>query len=276
MKQHFCKLSGIAISTLVHVGLAAVLLPVLFAKETKPEEPPVLPLELSMFQPKAPEPAPQPVAQVAPEPPPPPPPPQPKPKPAAKPKEQPKEKPKPKPEKPVEKPIPKPVEKPIPKPPERDLEKERREEWQRQQLEQQRREQELAEQRRREWEAQQARERAEREARQRAEREAAARAAAQAQNEVPVITNPRYRSPPRPPEYPRRAQEAGIEGTVIVRARVNANGNVSDASVQQSSGNASLDAAALKAVRGWAFVPASRNGQNMDSIVQVPVHFKLN
>lgn len=270
MKQHFCKLSGFSISTAVHVGAALLLVPLLFAEEKKPQEPPVLPLELSMFQPQAPKPAPQPVPQVAPEPaPPPPPPPKPKPKPAQKPKEPPKEKPKPKPEKPVEK--------PIPKPPERDLAQERREEWLRQQhLEQQRRTQELAEQRRREWEAQQARERTAQEARQRAEREAAARAAAQAQNAVPVMTNPRYRSPPRPPEYPRRAQEAGIEGTVIIRARVNASGNVSDASVQQSSGNASLDAAALKAVRGWAFVPASRNGQNIESIVQVPVHFKLN
>lgn len=265
MKQHFCKLSGFSISTAVHVGAALLLVPLLFAEEKKPQEPPVLPLELSMFQPQAPEPAPQPVPAVTPEPPPPPPPPKPKPKPPEKPKE----KPKPKPEKPVEK--------PLPKPPERDLEKERREEWQRQQqIEQQRRGQELAEQRRREWEAQQARERAAQEARQRAEREAAARAAAQAQNAVPVITNPRYRSPPRPPEYPRRAQEAGIEGTVIIRARVNASGNVSDASVQQSSGNASLDAAALKAVRGWAFVAAVRDGQSIDSIVQVPVHFKLN
>jgi protein TonB len=46
--------------------------------------------------------------------------------------------------------------------------------------------------------------------------------------------------------------------------------------VQRSSGNASLDAAALKAVRGWAFMPASRNGQNIASIVQVPVNFRLN
>lgn len=262
MKNHFCKLSGFGISTLLHLGAGVLLIPLLFAEEKKPAEPPVLPLELSMFQPKAPESAPQPVAAVAPEPPPPP-------KPKPKPPEKPKEKPKPKPEKPVEK--------PIPKPPERDLEKERREALERQQqIEQERRQQELAEQRRREWEAQQTREQAEREARQRAEREAAARAAAQAQNDVPVITNPRYRSPPRPPEYPRRAQEAGIEGTVIVRVRVSANGSASEVSVQQSSGNTLLDAAALKAVRGWAFVPAARNGQNIDSIVQVPVHFKLN
>ncbi|MFN3786412.1 MAG: energy transducer TonB [Thiothrix sp.] len=280
MNKHFCKLSGFAISALVHLGLAAVLLPVLFAGEKKPAGSPILPLELSMFQPKAPETVSQPVPEVIAEsvpPPAQPPPPNPKPKLPEKPKAQPEEKPKTKPEKSVDKLVPKPAEKPLPKPPERDLVKERREALeQQQQLEQARRAQALAEQRQREWEAQQLREHAAQEARQRREREAAAQAAAaQAQHSVPVITNPRYRTPPRPPEYPRLAQEAGIEGTVIVRVRVSASGNASDASVYQSSGNSLLDNAALKAVRDWAFVSATRNGQNIESIVQVPVHFKL-
>lgn len=244
-------ISGFGISTAVHIGLALFLMPLLFAAETKPEEPPILPVELSMFEPQAPEPAPEPVPQVAPEPPPPPPPPpqQPKPKPKEKPKPE-----KPKPEKKVEKPLPK---------PEKDL---RQEQEQR----------ERSEAERREREEQQQREVAERQARQRAQQETAARAAAQAQNAVPVITNPRYRRPPRPPEYPRRALESGTEGTVIVRANVSPSGSVLAARVQKSSGNASLDSAAVKAVRGWSFVPATRGGQNIESIVQVPVNFKIN
>jgi protein TonB len=245
MKTNY--LTGFGVSTALHLGLALVLMPILFAAEKKLEEPPILPVELSMFEPKAPEPVPEPVPQVAPEPPPPPPPPPPKPKP------KPKEKPKPKKEKLVEK--------PLPKPPERDLqqeqaERERREELQRQQ-------------------EQQERERAEAERRQRAEQQAA-RAAAQAQNEVPVITNPRYRRPPRAPDYPRRALESGTEGTTIVRANVSPGGSVTAARVHQSSGNSSLDSAAVKAVRGWAFVPATRGGQNIESIVQVPVNFRIN
>lgn len=233
-----CHISGFGISTAVHLGLALLLMPLLFAAETKPEEPPVLPVELSMFEPKAPEPAPEPVPQVAPKPPPPSPPPLPQSKP--KPKEKPKSE-KPKPEKKVEKPLPK---------PEKDL---RQEQEQR----------ERSEAERREREEQQQREVAERQARQRAQQETAARAAAQAQNAVPVITNPRYRRPPNPPDYPRRALESGTEGTVIVRANVNPIGSVITARVQKSSGNASLDAAALKAVRGWAFIPATRGGQNI-------------
>lgn len=264
-------LTGFGVSTALHVGLALLLMPMLFAAEKKPEEPPVLPVELSMFEPKAPEPAPEPVPQVAPEPPPPlPPPPSPKPKP--KPKEKPKPE-KPKPEKKVEKPLPK------PKPPEKDLrkeqeERERREELKREQEQQQR--QALERQQQQEQQQRQARENAQRQAQQRAQQEKAARAAAAAQNEVPVISNPRYRSPPRAPEYPRRAMESGTEGTVIVRANVNTGGSVTAARVHQSSGNASLDAAAVKAVRGWKFVPAARNGQNIESIVQVPVNFRIN
>ncbi|WP_308873850.1 energy transducer TonB [Thiothrix subterranea] len=205
-----------------------------------------------MFAPKAPEPAPEPVPQVAPKPPTlsPPPLPQSKPKPKEKPKPE-----KPKPEKKMEKPLPKPK-------PEKDL---RQEQEQRERREAERREREK----------QQQREVAERQARQRAQQETAARAAAQAQNAVPVITNPRYRRPPSPPDYPRRALESGTEGTVIVRANVNPSGSVIAARVQKSSGNASLDAAALKAVRGWAFVPATRSGQNIESIVQVPVNFRI-
>ncbi|MDQ5769282.1 energy transducer TonB [Thiothrix subterranea] len=245
-------ISGFGISTAVHIGLALFLMPLLFAAETKPEEPPILPVELSMFAPKAPEPAPEPVPQVAPKPPTlsPPPLPQSKPKPKEKPKPE-----KPKPEKKMEKPLPKPK-------PEKDL---RQEQEQRERREAERREREK----------QQQREVAERQARQRAQQETAARAAAQAQNAVPVITNPRYRRPPSPPDYPRRALESGTEGTVIVRANVNPSGSVIAARVQKSSGNASLDAAALKAVRGWAFVPATRSGQNIESIVQVPVNFRI-
>ena len=252
-------ISGFGISTAVHLGLALLLMPILFAAEQKPEEPPILPVELSMFEPKAPEPAPEPVPQVAPEPPPPPPPPLPKPKP------KPKEKPKPEKPKPEKK-----VEKPLPKPPEKDLRKEQEERERREELRQEREEQQRQELER------QARENAQGQAQQRAQQEKAARAAAAAQNEIPVISNPRYRSPPRAPEYPRRAMEAGTEGTVIVRANVSTGGNVTAARVHQSSGNASLDSAAVKAVRGWKFVPAARNGQNIESIVQVPVNFRIN
>lgn len=264
MKTH--HLTGFGISTVIHILLGLLLVPILFAKEKQVDEPPVLPVELSMFEPQAPEPAPESVSQVVPEPPLPPPP---KPESKPKPKEKPKEKPKSKPEKRVEKPLPKPK-------PEKNLRKEREERERHEQLQRQREEQQRLEELQRRQAQQRERERAEAEqqARWRAQQQAA-RAAAQAQQETPLITNPRYRSPPKAPQYPRRALESGIEGRVIVRASVGASGRVQSVQVHQSSGNNSLDAAALKAVRGWSFVPASRGGRNIESIVQVPVTFKI-
>ena len=264
--------TGFGLSTAVHVGIFLLLMPLLFADEKKPEEPIELPLELSMFKPQAPQPTPA----VAPAPPPPPvaapTPPKPKPKPKEKPKAD-----KPKPQA-------KPIEKPLPKPePDKRVEQQRRQEQQEQQQEllrqqalaeqeQQRQEQLFAEALQRQREAANAA----RLAQQRAQREATAYAPTPSHNEVPLMTNPRYRSPPSQPEYPRRALEAGEEGTVIVRATLNASGSVTAANVHRSSGSSALDAAAVKAVRRWSFMPANRNGQNIASIVQVPVHFRLN
>jgi protein TonB len=57
----------------------------------------------------------------------------------------------------------------------------------------------------------------------------------------------------RPPVYPPDALAARQTGRVIVRAEVAADGHVLEARLHRSSGVASLDAAALTAVRGWRF-----------------------
>lgn len=93
---------------------------------------------------------------------------------------------------------------------------------------------------------------------------------------VPVLMKPSFRSKPRAPDYPERALQAGIEGTVVVRAQVSAQGQATTVQVHQSSGHTSLDVAAVNAVKGWEFLPAQRDGQNIASIVQVPVNFNLN
>jgi protein TonB len=94
-------------------------------------------------------------------------------------------------------------------------------------------------------------------------------------DDPPLITAPRFRHPPRPPEYPRRAVELDLTGTVIVRALLDPSGDPREARIQRSSGHPILDGAALAAVRGWAFQPASRNGQRIPAWVEVPVHFRL-
>jgi len=78
------------------------------------------------------------------------------------------------------------------------------------------------------------------------------------------------------PDYPRAARNRGIEGTVYVRVLVNARGRVDEAEVDESSGNAALDTAAVDAVEGWRFSPA-RNSQDqaIPCYVVVPVSFVL-
>jgi protein TonB len=50
---------------------------------------------------------------------------------------------------------------------------------------------------------------------------------------------------------------------------------VQQIAVFRSSGFSLLDQAAVAAVRGWLFEPASRNGFPVAARVEVPVHFVL-
>jgi protein TonB len=77
------------------------------------------------------------------------------------------------------------------------------------------------------------------------------------------------------PVYPDGAKENRWEGTVIVRARVTATGDVESVTLERSSGHAMLDRSALDAVRQWRFIPATRNGVPVGSDVSVQVPFLL-
>ena len=101
-------------------------------------------------------------------------------------------------------------------------------------------------------------------------------AAATAPSNPPLIAAPRFRRPPRPPDYPPRAIELDLTGTVIVRALLDPEGDPREMWVHRSSGSPMLDGAALAAVRDWAFEPASRDGQRIPAWVEVPVNFRLN
>ena len=78
-----------------------------------------------------------------------------------------------------------------------------------------------------------------------------------------------------PPQYPPAALRAGIEGTVYLIVDVDANGNVTNVTVEKSSRNRDLDRAAMQAARKWRFNPAVINGQKAASRVRVPVDFNL-
>lgn len=335
MKVH--QLIGLAVSTVLHAGLALLLLPFLWASEQKPVEPEPLVLEMSRFEPllmskpliAAASSTPVPVAEARPE----------SSTVAHTPVVEPKSEPPPLPKKEKQAERPKPKQAPKPEPvaikptkqlkpraepktvveqslseskPDVELlqkqaqerlrlaalrEQRQREFVERQQQEQERqrleqyKQQEQAK-RRAEWEQAQQGEVARQQqaiAKAKAEQQRAsaaqvatkaavlpAKASPNAESALPLLNNPRYRTRPSPPEYPRRALEAGIEGTVLIRVTLSAEGSILRASVHQSSGHASLDAAALKAVGSWSFMPAERDGKTIPSIVQLPVRFKLN
>jgi protein TonB len=77
------------------------------------------------------------------------------------------------------------------------------------------------------------------------------------------------------PEYPRIAQEAGWEGTVMLHVEVLPDGKAGMVSVELTSGHAVLDNAALNAVQRWRFSPAMDGNFPIKSVVRLPVRFDL-
>jgi TonB family protein len=72
-----------------------------------------------------------------------------------------------------------------------------------------------------------------------------------------------------PPVYPEEARKDRLEGDVIVKTVIDEQGKVQNPTVQRSSGHPSLDQAALDAVAGWTFQPATLKGK------PVAVHYHL-
>jgi len=77
------------------------------------------------------------------------------------------------------------------------------------------------------------------------------------------------------PEYPRLAEQAGLEGVVWVKALVGKEGDVKQAVVYKSSGTPSLDDAAVKAAPACKFKPAIQNGRPVAMWVTYKVEFIL-
>jgi TonB family protein len=77
------------------------------------------------------------------------------------------------------------------------------------------------------------------------------------------------------PRYPALAQERGLEGEVVLKIEVLADGRVGDVYVVSSSGFPSLDDAALAAVKGWTFYPATRDNVPAPTSQQIRIPFAL-
>jgi len=75
------------------------------------------------------------------------------------------------------------------------------------------------------------------------------------------------------PVYPQDAQDAKVQGVVILEARIEPDGTVSRARVLRSI--PMLDDAAVDAVRQWEFTPTLVNGQAVPVMMTVTVNFTL-
>ena len=78
-----------------------------------------------------------------------------------------------------------------------------------------------------------------------------------------------------PPRYPAPARRRGLEGSVLLRVHVEADGTADRVEVLESSGHALLDRAARRAVSRWRFTPAKLAGMPVSGTVDVPVSFRL-
>lgn len=77
-----------------------------------------------------------------------------------------------------------------------------------------------------------------------------------------------------PPQYTEIARKARIQGVVIVQAIIDKQGNVTKAKVLKGL-PMGLDQAALDAIEGWKFEPATLNGKPVDVYYNLTVNFTL-
>ena len=76
-----------------------------------------------------------------------------------------------------------------------------------------------------------------------------------------------------PPTYPPTAQQARIQGVVVLECTISPEGKV--VSVTPLRGHALLTEAAVDAVRQWEYTPTLLNGVAVPVIMTVTVNFKL-
>ena len=89
-----------------------------------------------------------------------------------------------------------------------------------------------------------------------------------------------YDDPPKPisairPVYPETAQEAGIEGVVVVQAFIDKKGRVKETIIIKGIPNTGLDEAAKEAIRKTRFRPAKQKNKKVGVWISIPINFRL-
>lgn len=76
-------------------------------------------------------------------------------------------------------------------------------------------------------------------------------------------------------KYPDIAQEAGIEGTVVIQAFVDKSGKVTDTVVLKGIPKTGLNEAAIEAIKKTSFKPAKQRDRAVGVWISIPVVFRL-
>ena len=74
-------------------------------------------------------------------------------------------------------------------------------------------------------------------------------------------------------EYPLELWDRDVEGNTLVRVLVSESGGVDSVVVEEGSGHALLDSAAVRGALAMEFEPAMREGEPVRAWARVPVHF---
>lgn len=77
-----------------------------------------------------------------------------------------------------------------------------------------------------------------------------------------------------PIEYPAAAREQGIEGQLVLRAQIGADGKVGTVEIVRSAG-ALIDEPAVAALKRWTFTPATRCGKPTESTFTIARRFEI-
>jgi len=91
---------------------------------------------------------------------------------------------------------------------------------------------------------------------------------------MPGIVQPKGIRMPQP-NYPEASRKRGEEGDVLLKVEVLVNGRVGQAEVEESSGFALLDEAALRTIRNWRFTTALKGREEVACWINIPIKFKL-
>jgi TonB family protein len=77
------------------------------------------------------------------------------------------------------------------------------------------------------------------------------------------------------PIYPEEAQQAGIEGTVLLEASIGKDGSVVNYRVVNTLAHPFLVKAAVEAVKQWLYKPTLLNGEPVEVVTTIAVSFRL-